>query len=147
MSVFMYFCILCFPTMPCCVLTLFTLIKVIKAQGQNQVLLQVIIGVGTEGEIQILGRSVRVIFSWPYYDKTSASGIHKPKKPCRKIKRNKDKVKQYMRRNSCSWQQCIVFVRSKLTYNEWHMINYFRVGKKEKTKTGKKTCYLPVGYC
>lgn len=57
---FRYLCISCFSKMPHCVLTLFTLLKVIKAQEENQVLLQVIPSVGTEGELQILGRSVRV---------------------------------------------------------------------------------------
>lgn len=137
----MYLCISCSPKMPRCVLTLFTLLKVIKAQEQNQVLLQVITSVGTEGELQSLGRSVRGFFSWPHYDKTSTSGIHKPKKSCRRSRATKT-MTEYIRRNSYSWQQCIVFVRSKLTYNEFHMINYFRAGKKEKRKTGKKnaTC-------
>lgn len=60
MSVFMSLCISGFPKTPHCVLTLFTMLKVIKAQEENQVLLQVIPNVGTVGELQILGRSGRV---------------------------------------------------------------------------------------
>lgn len=87
---------------------------------------------GHRGGIPDLGEISKGFFPWPQYGQILASGIHKPKKPCRKIKGNKDKVKDYIRWNSFSQLQCIVFVRSKLKYNEFHMINYFR-GKKKKS--------------
>lgn len=56
----MYLCIYHFPRMTYCDLNLFSLLEVIKMHQEDQVLFQANPSVGTEGELQILDRSVRV---------------------------------------------------------------------------------------
>lgn len=99
-------------------LHLFTLLKAMKAKKRIEH--ASLFPLGYRGWTLDLWDPSQGFSSWPHWGHSLASGIHNPAIPCRKIKGKKDKVKDYMRWNSCSLPVCIAFLRNKLKCHKFH---------------------------